>query len=56
MLFVGGVPAKEIKKRFSDTIIKEIEELQWWNKSEQELEELKPLFVKDFSNLKSIYE
>lgn len=53
---VGGVPAKEIKKRFSDTIIKEIEELQWWNKSEPELEELKPLFVKDFSNLKSIYE
>ena len=53
---VGGVPAKEIKKRFSDTIIKELEELQWWNKSEKELEEMKPLFLKDFSNLKSIYE
>ena len=53
---VGGVPAKEIKKRFSDTIINELEELKWWDKSEQELEKMKPLFLKDFSNLKSIYE
>lgn len=53
---VGGVPAKEIKKRFSDTIINELEELKWWDKSEKELEKMKPLFLKDFSNLKSIYE
>ena len=53
---VAGVPAKEIRKRFSDTIIKEIETLQWWDKSEQELEKIKPLFFKDFTNRHSIYE
>lgn len=53
---VAGVPAKEIRKRFSDSIIKEIETLQWWDKSEQELEKIKPLFFKDFTNRHSIYE
>lgn len=53
---VGGVPAKEIKKRFSEAIIKEIEELKWWDKNPSELEKLKPLFFKDFSNSNSIYE
>lgn len=28
---VGGNPAKEIKKRFSDEIINQLLELQWWN-------------------------
>ncbi len=28
---VGGVPAKEIKKRFPEEIIKNMIELQWWN-------------------------
>ena len=28
---VGGNPAKEIKKRFSDEKIKELLELEWWN-------------------------
>lgn len=28
---VGGVPAKEIKKRFSDDIINLIEQSRWWN-------------------------
>lgn len=53
---VGGVPAKKIKKRFSEAIIKEIEELKWWDKSKVELEQLKPLFIKDFSKCNSIYE
>ena len=53
---VAGVPAKEIRKRFSNTIIQEIETLQWWDKSEHELEKIKPLFFKDFSNRHSIYE
>lgn len=52
---VAGVPAKEIRKRFSDTIIQEIEALEWWNKSEAELEKIKPLFFKDFTNRLSIY-
>lgn len=28
---VGGVPAKEIRKRFSPEVIKKLMELQWWN-------------------------
>ena len=53
---VAGVPAKEIKKRFSDEIIKEIEALQWWHLSEAELEKIKPLFQKNFDHAKSIYD
>ncbi|TDW47153.1 acetyltransferase-like isoleucine patch superfamily enzyme [Flavobacterium sp. 270] len=53
---VAGVPAKTVRKRFSDTIIKEIEVLQWWDLSKSELENIKPLFFKNFSNKHSIYE
>jgi len=53
---VAGVPAKLVRKRFSDTIVQEIENLQWWHKSDEELEQLKPLFFKDFANKESIYE
>lgn len=53
---VAGVPAKEIKKRFSEHIIQEIEALHWWDLSEQELEKIKPLFFKDFKNKDSIYD
>lgn len=28
---VGGVPSKEIKKRFSEDVIDKLMELQWWN-------------------------
>ena len=52
---VGGVPAKEIRKRFSENIIKEVEALQWWNLSEEELQKIKPLFFKDFENKTTIY-
>jgi serine acetyltransferase len=53
---VAGVPAKELRKRFSDTIINEIEALQWWDKSDEELEKIKTLFFKDFATSNSIYE
>jgi acetyltransferase-like isoleucine patch superfamily enzyme len=53
---VAGVPAKIVKPRFSDSIIKELLDLQWWNKTEKEIEELRPIFEKDLSTLKSIYE
>lgn len=53
---VAGVPAKPIRKRFSETIIQEIEALQWWDLPESELEKIKPLFFKDFTNKESIYE
>lgn len=53
---VAGVPAKPIKKRFSEKIIHEIEALNWWDLSESELEKIKPLFFKDFTNINSIYD
>lgn len=28
---VGGIPAKEIRKRFSPDIITRLQKLQWWN-------------------------
>lgn len=28
---VGGVPAKPIRKRFDDTTIQKLQDLQWWN-------------------------
>lgn len=28
---VGGVPAKPIRKRFSDSVIEKLEDIQWWN-------------------------
>jgi len=34
---VGGVPAKSIKKRFSDEIIAELISLQWWNWSYEKI-------------------
>nr|WP_315155898.1 CatB-related O-acetyltransferase [uncultured Flavobacterium sp.] len=53
---VAGVPAKPIGKRFSDSIIQEIEALAWWDLSRSELENIKPLFFKNFTNKNSIYE
>lgn len=32
---VGGCPARVIKKRFSDSTIKKLMKLQWWNQSEE---------------------
>lgn len=34
---VGGVPAKPIKKRFSEEIISALLEIQWWNWSESKI-------------------
>jgi virginiamycin A acetyltransferase len=28
---VGGIPAKEIKKRFDEATIKKLQQIQWWN-------------------------
>ena len=53
---VAGVPAKSIKKRFSASVIKEIEDLKWWDKSIEDLNKIRPLFFKNFQNKSSIYE
>ena len=38
---VGGIPAKPIRKRFSDEVISRLLELQWWNWSENRIKENK---------------
>jgi len=53
---VAGIPGKVIKKRFSSLIISELEELKWWDLSDDDLIKKKPLFFKDFSTTQSIYE
>jgi len=53
---VAGVPAKVIKKRFSDQVIDELNELKWWDKDESALQEMSALFDKDLEGLKSIYD
>nr|WP_257009080.1 hypothetical protein [Nosocomiicoccus ampullae] len=42
---VGGVPAKEIKKRFNEEQIKYLQELKWWDMPEEELKRIKELIV-----------
>lgn len=39
---VGGVPAKEIRKRFSPEIITKLMELKWWNWSEDKIKKYIP--------------
>ena len=36
---VGGIPAKPIRKRFSDEVISKLLELQWWNWPENRIKE-----------------
>lgn len=53
---VAGVPAKPLKKRFSENIIREIEDLKWWDKTDEEIKAIKPLFFKDLSKVDSLYQ
>ena len=43
---VGGNPAKEIKKRFSDEKIKELLDLEWWNWDIEKVTEYIPFLMK----------
>ena len=40
---VVGNPAKVIRKRFDDEMVELLEKLQWWNKTENQIEKLMPL-------------
>lgn len=55
---VGGVPAKEIKKRFSDEIINRLNSSEWWNMPLDffKQEKVKLIFSKQFdqSSLKQL--
>ena len=42
---VAGVPAREIRKRFSENTVTKLIKLQWWDKSQQWLQENKDAFT-----------
>lgn len=44
---VGGVPAKMIRKRFSEEQILKLQDLQWWNRSDDWLRQ----YADDFCNV-----
>lgn len=51
---VGGVPAKVIKYRFSDEIIKKLLEIKWWNLPDGEITKAIDLFHKENPTLEDI--
>lgn len=53
---VGGVPAKIIKKRFSEEQIQKLEEFQWWNKDESWIQQNKECFdsIEKFEELMKV--
>ncbi|NVJ86764.1 MAG: CatB-related O-acetyltransferase [Algoriphagus sp.] len=53
---VVGVPGRVIRKRFNENVISEIESLKWWDLSDSELNNIKNLFFKNYSESNSIYE
>lgn len=53
---IGGVPAKVIRYRFSDNVISRLEELQWWNLSDETLKQNIDLFQKEFIKDDSVNE
>ncbi len=42
---VGGIPAKEIKKRFDEATIKKLRQLQWWNWPEKKIQRYLPFIM-----------
>lgn len=40
---VGGVPAKEIRKRFDSATIEKLEELRWWDLPTEQIKEILPV-------------
>ncbi|WP_199194180.1 CatB-related O-acetyltransferase [Pleurocapsa sp. CCALA 161] len=47
-----GNPAKVIKKRFSDQIIEQLQEINWWDWSEEKIKNNRRFFETDFSQIK----
>ena len=45
---VGGVPAKSIKKRFSDETISSLLSIQWWNWSKEKISKNIKIYRKNF--------
>ena len=42
---VGGVPAKEIRKRFNSDMIEQMLALKWWNWSVDKIQEFLPYLM-----------
>jgi chloramphenicol O-acetyltransferase type B len=42
---VGGVPAKTIRFRFTEDLIKKLQSIEWWNLSEENLRAAQPLIA-----------
>ena len=40
---VGGNPAKPIRQRFPDALVEQLLKLQWWNRSDAEINRIVPL-------------
>ena len=51
---VGGVPAKIIKYRFTDDIIRYLEKIQWWNLPDCQLQRCIDLFQKEEISIEEI--
>lgn len=53
---VGGVPAKVIKYRFSEDVIKRLMEIQWWNLPDEDITKRIDLWHKSNPTLEDINE
>lgn len=42
---VGGIPAKEIKKRFNEETINKLQQIQWWNWSFNKIQQFLPYIM-----------
>ena len=42
---VGGIPAKEIKKRFDSETINKLQQIQWWNWSFEKIQQFLPCIM-----------
>lgn len=52
---VAGNPAKQIRKRFSHEVINKLLELQWWDKSENDINEISDILCSnDIEKLNSL--
>ena len=50
----GGVPARCIKRRFPDDIVKGLEEVKWWELPEEELRKIKTKFENPLDLIETI--
>lgn len=51
---VAGVPARVIRKRFDDAIIKKLLELKWWNWSKEKIKKNRLFFETDLTTISVI--